>query len=158
MTISTVIEEIKMKKQDKKKLWIILIIFILFGSTIGYVFLSRFTPREETPQITESLIVNTTLSDEMESRILGFGLTIIRAEYTDKEKDFVDNLKNLQEEFMTVGRQKQILIEKINSTQFSLVIKSTRNQTTLVEPDYEKLRQELCNIVWDPPLTYCFSP
>ena len=143
-----------MKKENKKRIWIIIMIFVLFGSTLGFVFLSRFTPRQTT-KITESLIVNATLDESTEANIISKGFTIIKVE---SNQSYFDELKKIQEEFKTTGGYKQILVENLNGEKFHLVATSSRNLTELNKPDFDKLREELCNIVWDPPLNYCFSP
>ncbi|OYT58085.1 MAG: hypothetical protein B6U68_00710 [Candidatus Aenigmarchaeota archaeon ex4484_14] len=155
-----------MARKKNKTLWVLLVTFLMFGSSLGYVLWSRgATPQPQEQKIPESLIVNFSLPQDTEARVLQSGFTIVRLLYTPdcNCSDFIKKVENIQQHFNTTGGYKQILLEEIpvdslNTTgTISIEVRSLRGEAILNTTDEQVLITKLCNITWDPPVEYCLK-
>ena len=136
-----------MKKTTKNKIFTIVIGLLMLSSVVSYAFMSS-SPAEETKQIVWNYEQET--DEDTELLYIRNGFTLVKIYYQKADPSFspfVISVSQLQDQI----KPKQIIIEKIDSQEFSVKIKSGKGIEEISTQNMTSVFNSLCKILIAPP-------
>ena len=138
-----------MKKSNKKIIWALFIIIVMFGSSLAYVALSVI-PEQTTPQFTapNELVIEGMLNETLKEVYIPRGYTLMEFHYYEgccqEIQFYIDALPEMLE--------KQLIVEKIKDGTGPAIVaesiygKDERNITAV-----DDVFESLCKVLTKPP-------
>jgi hypothetical protein len=145
-----------MKKQTKKMIMAVLIMFVFAGSVVSFAALSFISPQQSnqfTPLTTN--IVDGPLPPIEQQTYVQNGFTWITFYYASADKNFITFMQSLPESLTTTTGQPQIFLERINSTyenETYVMISSNLGYDNFVNQSETMVMDDLCKFLTVTPL------
>lgn len=130
----------------------IILIALMLGSTVSYAFLQSFLPKKKV-SLPDKTIIDYKLTVEQEDMAVRLGKTIVTLKYPSN-CSFVEECGSLKLFLENFARSysDQIILEEIESEDFSLRVMSYYGEEESKDFSSEKVLDILCDLMFKPPV------